>query len=287
MNRYVTFIKLIVEHTYFADNRCRSLDLVLQKEDLRRLENLGLIFKKINVNEWIIACSTGVLEKEKRDYCLADEDGVIGIELIMKEAAFLQYTTLPNYSVKTHYHIDLDHAGRSRLMANGSVSYSITSEQDTIHCELHDNSPGFKQEIIGFMHLPITLQMMHHFFEINNKTPFEIIVAFNGTKVLWEFVLIPRNGDYNRSLILVDKTDEIAFSKVELMELSVRQRAYRVVSQDVVSLRESYDCRIQLWEKKGRRNKLIIGDIGKPALGQYSMNYSDEQGLKMTKYHYF
>jgi len=125
------------------------------------------------------------------------------------------------------------------------------------------------------------------FFEINNKTPFEIIVGFSGTKVFWEYVLIPRNGDYNRSLILVDKTDEIAFSKVELMELSVRQRAYRVVSLDVVSLRESYDCRIQLWEKKGRRNKLIIGDIGKPALGQYSMDCSDEKGLKMTKYHYF
>lgn len=112
MDEYGVLVKWRVSHGYFRDKRCRGIELMPTPGTLQWMRRRAVVFKKIEVNEWVLLGNTKTQWDEEEEITVAVEikekqlwyytekpDAVQEIRVVLKEMQPGQEVDL-NYEVK-------------------------------------------------------------------------------------------------------------------------------------------------------------------------------------------
>lgn len=234
MEQYAVLFTLRIEHGYYRDKKCRDIEVRISRQSERTRMNRKWIFKQVAVNEW-------QLFGQPDDNNEAEEEK-IELDLILKDHAFAGFTDLPGYCAGCMFEAEIN-APDIEIKSGGSSlvwrENGLTKQIGTIGMK---PGPGLRHSVL----------------------------AFFSRRLKWEYIFVARNGKADRKLLLAEITGRLKFGDMEQSDFSGFP-VWRCLTQEPVTLHESYDYVLRLFEEKPMGRRLLCRELDFPRLGQYAV----------------
>lgn len=242
--KYSVWITITIEHTYFNSGEC-GLELNVTDDSAMLMKKTAAIFRKRLNNQWIILM-------------LENENGMINPgNLFPEDSEQLLTFTLNEKSDEFFYYTD----------------WSNPSIQGTDWMIGHSDKLGRNRR---YLQLRVTPAIIKEARQINITIP--------GREARWEFILIPKYNDDKYPIVLKEKQDKLMFSAPEEIMFPGERIAFRCVSTELIAMKEKYDYKISLWQKRGKGDVLLSDHI--PCPRPHSLSISNPKEM-ITSYFYF
>ncbi|MFA8434715.1 MAG: hypothetical protein ACEPOZ_09385 [Marinifilaceae bacterium] len=287
MSSYVQIYRVVVLHDFFEGNRCRGVNLVPVPECMNQMGNLGLLFRQNNYNEWGLYAKDDELQRDKLQLWMEEETSALEFQVEVSQNDFFLYTDWPGYSPKECYVFEIGDKEKELLDSEGELHYGVVPEEKIIVCRRDKTLQKQSNRVLGFLKLGFSDKMVENWGQTEVSQCKEITIGFHALKVVWEFILIPRDSSVDQNLLLKDATGKMELETLEKFELTQGLMAYRGVSSSLIQLKECYDYRVQLWELKQTGKRLISSEIPLPRVGEFSIKATKENPQIVSKYFYF
>lgn len=212
MNEYRPIYSLSIEHDYYMDKACRSIDIRVSPPGVELMRRRGLLFRQMAINEWAILSG-------KTNASMDTDIDVLTFDMYLSDPTFVLFTEWQAFEPQKAYSLHLP-------MASPETVFEISGKRGI--------GSGFCRAQLHF-----TKEMSTH-----------DTLVFHAKKQYWEYFFVARNehlGNGGR-LTLKEAKGELAFSTFEPVELLGR-KAWRTISAEPVALRERYGYSLSLFEE--------------------------------------
>ncbi|MDR3062331.1 MAG: hypothetical protein LBU57_09515 [Dysgonamonadaceae bacterium] len=241
---YQVWITITINHTYFNAGKC-GIELSPTAPTIKLLRKAGILFRKQNAVTWLlIKCKE---ESGRPDFpALVFEDGKSRLD-------FDLIALFPDFEYCTQWKKQLLRGAgwvlRNRRNACGGNKY---------------------------LQIPVSTRLLGE----NTNVGIEIC----SREVIWEFILIPKYTERQVRLELKEDTGRLIFTPVKEVEFPGEIKAFRCVSVSSVDMKETYNYRISLWERKEDGEILLSNNVPFPKSHALSLEKPKEM---ITSYFYF
>ena len=110
----------------------------------------------------------------------------------------------------------------------------------------------------------------------------ENILNFEVKALKWEYIFIPREGQVERQIELLETSGLLHFSVMEKV-VELGKAAWRTVTEEKVAFRENYDYQFRLIERKVLGNRVLNKNLVFPRPGQFI--YAGEGCIRQMVYY--
>lgn len=271
MSAYQLLYRVTVEHDYFTDRACKSLQFVPTPATARLLNRPDLLLR-VTDNHLSVYFDGDQLDKLRA----AAEDNLVFIfKVFSGDANFARYTLPVSPVGNTILYFDRqqsgqDASGRQLLHAESNVSsedYAAIGAGDeksaVIGSSLEPRDYHVKPCFILNMTVaaddvllsPQTLDKQRRFY-----------ISFASSASFWKYYLMDELAE--RSLYIADQDDGIEFEDVGLTNLPGNRSARMLRSRQAIPLNERPVQRLQLRENANARDTIVIKRLPNASIGQ-------------------
>lgn len=248
--KYSTLYRLKIEHEYYINKVCRSIDVRPTPSTLDLLRRRGLVFRQTEENEW---CLLGDCDKAS----LFIEENEFLFDMYLLDPLFVYYTQWEDLKLNFLYDLTLP------ILKNGNFIDNV---------RLNDN-----KRKVGSGFCLASLRFNRSYLGEMPDNIFDNILKFQAKEVLWEYVFINRSNydlllGMPMGLKLVEQNGIIDFSFVD-----GNLYIYRFKSSKPIKISECYDCQISLINEDTKKE--LLNDIPFPTPGKF-MNLNIESANK-------
>lgn len=242
--KYKVWITITITHGYHHPDNC-GIILETADESVWLMKKADLLLHRQSNTKWML------LKPE------TEKDKVNPAELVLKE-----YEGTLNFNLieKTHefyYYTEWDKEGH-----NGS-GWSLQNRKGPV--------PNKKQ-----LQIRMTPDLL-------KRTP-GITITIPNREAFWELILISRYNPEAYPVELRENTGKIKFSSPEVIPFPGEKKAFRCTSEIPIPMKEIYDYKISLWEKREKGERLLSSHIPHPRPD--SVSVTSPQNM-ITSYFYF
>lgn len=238
MNGVKELWKLKIIHNYFVNGETSSFDLQLTKESTFLLGRRGLLWRRVGLSYWeLLDMGQNTLDKDDK----------ITLELSPKND-LLPYVTDMEWGRGTHV-LPLD------FQKNQSIRMNAVSEKKVV------TLPG----VLLSLECPIG--------QLLNR-PCVTELVFDSPVLYWEYLLIPRDGNLDRELLIEDQSGKITFGPCE-RTMFMNIEMLKIRSNEKVSLRDRPSNDLRLYEKVRDMKRIIVPHLPLPIPGRYLSDSKD------------
>lgn len=110
----------------------------------------------------------------------------------------------------------------------------------------------------------------------------EKVLNFGVKELRWEYIFIPREGQVERQVELLESSGLLHFSAMERVTEQGKQ-AWRTVSEEKVKLQERYNYQLRLIERKVLGNRVLHKNVMFPIPGQFI--YAGKECVRQVVYY--
>jgi hypothetical protein len=287
MSSYSTIYRIVIGHEFFEENVCRFIKISPTPECKTHLNNLGMIINQFAINEWHLLVPGDDLHKEKIILWLQNNDQSLDFDMEVIQTDFFHCTNWPEFSYTKNYEFQMEPNGINVLLSENELVFGLIEDKKTVPVSINTNDK--KQNISSVCKLCLTFseEIINNIWSVKNRAEYNIKVQYNSLKVIWEFILIPRNSTNNKTLVLKEVEERLELSQLDEIEVTPGQLAYKGYTTELIPLKENYNYQIQLWELRDSGKKMILEDMPLPKAGEFSKNYSNNNSQIITKFYYF
>lgn len=258
---YRVLLTLGINHEYIEDESYRLMDIQLCRESILLLRNRQMIFKRESPGQWMLI---GNVEGSGVD----EECDVLGLEFVLKDAAFMYYTEWEGFDADVAYTVDL-------TGCEGKVQFT----------EVLQTIPKKGAGVLFTGRLRLSMEL---FRRARKGESYTISLNFMAKEMFWEYWFVPRKPENQPGQLLVEEANgELLFSEPQLAEVDfIDKKVYRCVSRTAIKMKERYDFRLDLWEivqQNPERKRKILKNIEHPVPGRFH----DLRGNNLRQIVYF
>ncbi len=257
MGAYQSLFSITVEHTYFADLACKSLEFVPTDASMSLLNNAGLLLK---------SSESGVAvfyDDDKMDILrLHAEDNVaLTFKVFPKDPYFSLYT-IPAIQKDdavlffSNQQVTRDAVGKQMLhkdnYASDQAFVEMNAEQldDVFERKDYLVKPGFIVQVL------ITDEKTGLCSENLDAAARNYYIRFSTNQTFWKYYIL---GDLSkRQLYIADLENEIQFENIGNTTLPGAREAIMLQSSVAIHMQEQHQHRFQLRESGNMGDKVLI-----------------------------
>lgn len=238
MNGVKELWKLKIVHNYFVNGEMADIELQPTTESTAFLRRRGLIWHRVGVSQWeLLEFGSNTLDKDDK----------ITLELSSRNE-LLPYVTDIKWGREIHV-LTLD-LGRDQRIQMNTVSKTEV---------LRSSGAFFRLECpIGQLQDRLCVTEL----------------VFDSPILYWEYLLIPRDGNLDRELIIEDQSGKMIFGPCE-RTVFMGKEMLKIRSNEKVSLRERPSNDLRLYEKVRDMKRQIMAHIPSPIPGRFISDSKD------------
>ncbi len=257
MGAYRPLFNVSIEHTYFADLSCKSLEFVPTHSSTSLLNRAGLLLKPSKSGISVFC------EEDKMDILrLHAEDGfVLAFKVFSKDPYFSSYT-LPSAENNnmilcfSNQQITKDSEGRQRLHRDAYASE--LDYQDMASAYLSDifEPKDYLVKPHFVIQIRVTADELGLCSETLDETERNFNICYATNQTFWKYYIL---GDLaKRKIYIVDLDDEIEFDELSDASLPGRHQGKVLQSSSAIPMQEVSGQRFQLRETGSIGDKVLI-----------------------------
>lgn len=242
--RYSIWITITIKHTYFSSDDC-GLELKVSDDSSVIMKKAGILFRKQSSNQWsLIKPDVEAGAINSIDLFFKDGEQLLEFELSEKSGDFFYYT-----------------------------DWSFLPMQETEYM-IRNVEKASRNRM--YLQIPVTNEMKNRSEQIDITIP--------SRKVRWEFIIIPKYNNDTYPVELRESMGKLIFSVPEKITFPGEEKAYRSVTTSFVTMKDIYEYKISLWQKRDKGELLLSNHIPHPRSHSVSVVNPKEM---ITSYFYF
>lgn len=242
--KYNSWITIMIKHAYFISDDC-GLEMKVSDESAVIMKKAGILFKKRLSNQWVLLKPEVVAGSVNPiDLFLKDEELYLKFEIKEKSGDFFYYTD----------------GAYLPMQGNGWMIGA-------------DEKAGRNRK---YLQMLVTKEMVSRTGLIDITIP--------SREVRWEFIIIPKYNNDAYPIELRENMNKLIFSAPEEISYPGIEKAYRSETTSLVTMKDIYEYKISLWQKRDRGELLISNHIPFPKPHSLSISAPKEM---ITSYFYF
>ncbi|GJL74684.1 hypothetical protein [Nitrosomonas sp.] len=267
MGAYQLLYSVTVEHMYFVNHVCKSLQFVPAQATVHLFNKSGLLLK-VNENRLSV-----FFEDDKLDILQmhAEDDLVFTFKVFSKDSNFSLYTLpdiQPQHTILyfDNQQLTKDTAGRFLLHDGPFVSEAdyVDLNVDLISGDLESRDYHVRPCFI----IKIVIQKDAQLLSLNQQNARfrQFHIAFASNKTFWKYYLM---GDLSgRKLYIADMNNEMEFEELGNAMLPGNRTARMLQSTNAIQMHEKPLQRFQLKEYLDSRDKVLIKRLPNASIDQ-------------------
>lgn len=267
MGAYQLLYSVTVEHMYFANNVCKSLQFVPTQATVNLLYKSGLLLK-VSENRLSV-----FFEDDRLDILQmhAKDNFVFTFKVFSKDPNFSLYT-LPEIPAQhtilyfDNQHLTNDTAGRFLLHSGSTVSNAdyLDLNADLISGDLESIDYHVRPCFI----IKIVIQKDAQLLSLNQQSGSfrQFHISFASKKTFWKYYLMGNLS--GRELYIADMNNEIEFEEIGSAVLPGNRNAKMLRSTSAIQMQEKPLQCLQLMEFIDLRDKIVIKRLPNASIHQ-------------------
>ncbi|MCH9639169.1 MAG: hypothetical protein K0U40_06710 [Betaproteobacteria bacterium] len=267
MGAYQPLLNIAVEHAYFADLTCKSLEFVPTDASIALINKTGLILK---------SSQSGIAvfyENDKMDILRlhAADHFVLTFKVFPKDPYFFRYT-IPSIQKDnfvlffSNQQVVQDAEGKQMLHHDHYVSEQAFTQ---INSELFEDIFDRKDYLVKpamIVQVQITDDDAGLCSENLEADLRNYYIRFSTNEAFWKYYIL---GDLSRrSLYIADLDNEVQFENVGIVTLPGRREAIMLQSSVAINMQEQHHHRFQLRESGSMGDKVLIKRMPNASISQ-------------------
>lgn len=248
MSRYGPLYSFSFEHEYFHGNKCRDLECVVPPKGQELLALRGLIFRRIDINEW-------TLLYDKDGAGIDTSSDVLTLGMMISVPAFVLHTLWDGFDPSAAYRLELPTATGKEKATDVITKIGDKRKMGVPLCiiEIKLNESIWR--------------------DAENGSPKRDIITFQAPSCIWEYLFIKSNNKIivpERLRLEADK-DIIMFKPMEVIP-EFGMETYRTESEQKIPMRENYDAKLNLImmpEGAIRQKQVLLRNVINPQPGKF------------------
>ncbi|PTN11657.1 hypothetical protein [Nitrosomonas aestuarii] len=267
MGAYQLLYSVTVEHMYFANNVCKSLQFVPTQATVNLLYKSGLLLK-VSENRLSV-----FFEDDRLDVLQmhAEDNFVFTFKVFSKDPNFSLYTfpEIPAQHTILYFdnqHLANDTVGRFLLHSGSTVSNAdyLDLNADLISGDLESRDCHVRPCFI----IKIVIQKDAQLLSLNQQSGSfrQFHISFASKKTFWKYYLMGNLS--GRELYIADMNNEIEFEEIGSAVLPGNRNAKMLRSTSAIQMQEKPLQCLQLMEFIDLRGKIVIKRLPNASIHQ-------------------
>lgn len=257
MGAYRPLLSISVEHAYFLEHICKTLEFIPAEPSVAVLKKTGLLLRSSESGISVF------YEDDKMNILrLHAEDGLsLVFKVFSKDPNFFRYTipsvsTDPNLLFLDNQHITLDSTGKQMLHSDSNVTDTalIDSNADQLEGMLDRKDYLVKPAFIVRMFITADAQGLCS--EKLDAAARKFYIRFTTSQSFWKYYI---SGDLSkRNVYIADLDNAVQFNNAGNILLPGHREAILLQSSVAIPMQEQHHHRLQLRESGNMGDKVLI-----------------------------
>ncbi len=257
MGTYRSLLSVTVEHTYFLENICKTLEFIPAEPSVAKLKKTGLLIKSSESGVSVF------YEDDKMNILRlhAEDDLSLVFKVFSKDPNFFRYTipgarTDSNLLFFNNQPITLDPTGKQMLHSDPNVTDKALIDSNAGQLEGMLNRKDYLVKPAFIVQMHITADARGLCSEELDAAARKFYIRFTTNQSFWKYYI---SGDLSkRNVYIADLDNAVQFNNAGNILLPGHREAILLQSSVAIPMQEQHHHRLQLRESGNMGDKVLI-----------------------------